>query len=107
MEPITKAPIKSINKTQIVQVISDRLDVTRILAARFLEVLVDIAGEALTRDRILIIPDLVQLTLCETKARTARKAKSFSGEDIVIPAKPASKKVAVKPIGQTKKISKS
>ena len=106
MEPVTKTPLKSINKTQIVQVISDRLDVTRIMAARFLEVLVDIAGEALIRDHILIIPDLVQLTLYETKAKPARPSKSFSGEPILIPAKPASKKVGAKPLGQTKKISK-
>ena len=104
MEP-TKTPLKSINKTQLVQVISDRLDITRIQAARFLEVLSDIAVEALTRDNILIIPDLVQLTIRETAARPARRGIGFDKQMKDFPATPAKKKVAAKPVGQTKKVS--
>jgi nucleoid DNA-binding protein len=104
MEP-NKTPLKSINKTQLVQVISDRLDITRIQAARFLEVLNDIATEALNRDHILIIPDLVQLSIKETAGRPARRGVGFDKQPKDFPAFPAKKKVAAKPVGQIKKVS--
>lgn len=96
---------KSINKTQIIQVISDRLDVTRIQAARFLEVLGDIAEEALTRDKIFIIPDLVQFAIKETKGRPARRGVGFDKQPTEFPATPPKRKVAAKPVGQIKKVS--
>ncbi len=103
MEP-TKTPLKSINKTQLVQVISDRLDTTRIQAARFLEVLNDIAAEALTRDHILIIPDLVQLTIRGVAAKPSRSGFDFNGQPKVFPAMPAKNRVIAKPVGQIKKV---
>lgn len=100
----TKPPLKSINKTQIIQVISDRLDVTRVQATRFLEVLSDIAAEALQRDGIFMVADLVQFSIKETKERTARNLKGFNGQIIEVPAIPPTKKVVAKPLGKVKNI---
>lgn len=91
-------------KTQLIQILSDRINVNKQQATLFLETLGDVAAETLDKDGKFVIPDLVKFTLKNKAATPERQGVNpFTKTPMTIPAKPASKKVATSAIGDLKK----
>lgn len=93
-------------KTQLVQILADRLALSKSQANLFLENLAEVAEETLKKEGTFVLPNLVKLTLKDKPATPERQGVNpFTKAAITIAAKPASKKIKASVIGDLKKFS--
>jgi DNA-binding protein HU-beta len=91
-------------KTQLVQVLAERMNLSKTQAALFIETLCDVAAETLEKEKEFTVPDFVKLILRDTPAKSARQGiNPFTKEPMTIAAKPAAKKILVRVTGDMKK----
>jgi nucleoid DNA-binding protein len=77
---------------------------TKAQVSYVLGVLVDVVKEELNAGRPIKIPNLVQISLAEKPATAARPGRNpFTGEAIMIKAKPARRVVKVRALSALKK----
>ncbi len=87
---------KRMTKAELIAALADKTDLSKKEIQGVLEALRDIAKKELGRrgPGELVIPDLVKLQVRLSPARKARKGRNpRTGEEVIIPAKPAQKKV--------------
>ena len=94
--------MKTITKTQLLTQIAERTDITKRKAGEVLDALNDVMVEQLKGAGAITLPGMLKLSLKDKPATAARPGRNpFTGEDIMIKAKPASKTVkalALKPL---------
>lgn len=91
-------------KTQLVQILADRLNLNKQQANLFLENLAEVAEDTLKKEGTFVLPNLVKFTLKDKPATAERQGVNpFTKTAITIPAKPASKKIKASVIGELKK----
>lgn len=95
---------EKMTKTQLVQVLADRMNLDKRQAVLFLETLSDVAFESLKKEGEFAVPDFVKLVLRDKPATTERQGVNpFTKAAMVIPAKPASKKIVARATGDLKR----
>jgi nucleoid DNA-binding protein len=93
-----------LTKAKLVQVLADRSNLSKQQTNLVLENLSDVLEEELKRDGAFTIPNLAKFTLKDKPATPERKGINPSTQEpIIIPAKPASKRVRASVIGDLKK----
>jgi len=81
-------------KPQLIQVLAERLNLSKLQAKLFLENLATVAEESLKKDGVFILPDMAKFTMKDKAATPERQGVNpFTKEPMVIPAKPATKKI--------------
>jgi len=91
-------------KTQLVQVLAERMNLTKTQAVLFFDTLTDVASETLEKEGEFVVPDFVKLVVRDTPAKPERKGVNpFTKEPMTIAAKPASKKIVARPTGDLKR----
>lgn len=100
MPPKARAPKqKSMTKSQVVGELSTRVGLTRAQTNEVFIALTALIQEELAGGRQLTIPGLVKVSLSQKPATVARQGRNpFTGETIMIKAKPARKVVKVRAI---------
>jgi DNA-binding protein HU-beta len=92
------------NRTQLVQLLAERTDIPKAKANLLLETLYEVATENLKQHGEFAIPNFVKLVLKDKPATKERQGMNpFTKTPVTIPAKPASKKVSARPVGDLKK----
>jgi nucleoid DNA-binding protein len=91
-------------KTQVIARVTGSSNVPKDQVEAVLEALQEVAISSLKSDGEFVIPGLVKITSKDKPATSERQAMNpFTKLSITIPAKPASKKLAAKPVGPLKK----
>jgi len=95
----TKPPTKS----EIFSTIAEKTDMTKKDVAAVFEQLEDVIEKSLKKHGVFTMPGLCKMTVKKKPATKARKGKNpFTGEEIMIKAKPASKTVRIRPLKNLK-----
>lgn len=85
---------KRLTKQQLLGEIAYRTEITRRKAGEVLEALRDVVIEQLGSAGSIVVPELAKFTLKQRAATPERQGKNhFTGETVMIKAKPASKTV--------------
>ncbi len=91
--------MKKLTKSQLLSEIADRSGVTKKEAGEVLDALRDVVIEQLKGVGVVVLPLGLKLTLKDKPATKARPGRNpFTGEEITIKAKPASKTVKALPL---------
>jgi len=91
-------------KTQLVEVISQRLGHTKSEMSKFVDCYAEVIAGALKQDGEVVVPGLVKLKLKDTPATPeCERMNPFTKQMAKVAAKPASKKVKVSPLAALKK----
>ncbi len=94
-----KAPTKG----QIMTQIADRTDLPKRDVAAVFEELEGVMTKSLKQNKEFSLPGICKMTVKKKPARKARKGRNpFTGEEIMIKAKPASKVVKIRPLKKLK-----
>jgi DNA-binding protein HU-beta len=105
-QPFTDDPWRSfmpLTQSQLVTAIADRADLPKSEAKRALSALEDVVLQELGNAQKVRIGGLVQLTVRVKPAQKKRKGRNpATGEEIDIPAKPASVDVRARPLARAK-----
>jgi len=92
------------SKTQLISDLAQKTNLAKGQVSDILEALASLATQTLKTEGEFTIPGLVKITSKEKPATAERQGLNpFTKQPIVIPAKPASKKLAAKPIAALKK----
>lgn len=90
-------------KSKLIQVLSDRLDLTRSQANLFLEVLFEVAVDTLKAEGTFVIPGVTKLVVKNKPASPERQGRNpATNEPITIAAKPATKDVKARVLQELK-----
>jgi len=90
---------KSLTKSQLLSEVAERSGITKKQVGEVLDALRDVVVEQLKGKVPVTLPGLLKLTLKDKPATEARPGKNpFTGEDIMIKAKPAFKAVKALPL---------
>jgi DNA-binding protein HU-beta len=93
----------ALTQTQLATAVADRTGLTKADAKRALEALEDVVLEEIGNAEKVRIGGLVQLTVRVKPAQKKRKGRNpATGEEIEIPAKPASVDVRARPLARAK-----
>lgn len=91
-------------KTQLIQLLADRLDLPRTKVTLMFETLGEVTADNLKKDGVSIIPGLVKFTMKDKPATPERQGVNpFTKEKITIPAKAATKKIKTAPLNDLKR----
>ncbi len=91
-------------KTQLLQILAERVNLSKAQVNLVLENLTEVAGTTLKSGESFTVPNLVKFTVKTKSATGARTGiNPFTKEPMEIAAKPASKKVRAAAIGDLKK----
>lgn len=102
MAPKVNKP-KSLTKTQMAGEIAAKAGLTKTQVMEVFAALEDVVGAELKAGHPVTIPGLVKVTLQHKAATAARKGRNpFTGEEIMIKAKPARKVVRVRALKNLK-----
>ena len=94
-----KAPTKG----QIMTQIADRTDLPKRDVQAVFEELEGVMTKSLKQNKEFSLPGICKMTVKKKPARKARKGRNpFTGEEIMIKAKPASKVVKIRPLKKVK-----
>ena len=93
-------------KSQIHSEIAEKTDLTKKDVAAVFDALQDVMERSLKQNEAFTLPGLCKMVVKNKPATKARKMVSpFSGEEIDVPAKPASKTVKVRPLKTLKEMA--
>ena len=91
-------------KSQFVESIATRLGLTKSDASKYVDHYTAAVVDALKAEGEVILPGLVKITLKDTPAMPeGQRMNPFTKQMVTVAAKPASKKVKVRPVGPLKK----
>lgn len=91
------------SKSQILTQIADRTDLPKRDVAAVFEELEGVMKKSLKQNQEFNLPGLCKMVVKKKPARKARKGRNpFTGEEIMIKAKPASKQVKIRPLKKLK-----
>lgn len=94
----------TMTKTQIVSLIAEKANLSKSQVTNVLELIEEMAIDQLKSSGAFVVPGLVKLTSKDKPATPERQGVNpFTKAPVTIPAKPASKKVAARPVGSLKK----
>ena len=94
-------------KNELVRAIAEKTGLTLKDVEALLTAQAEVVGEVVKAYDEVTIPGVVKVSTDDTKPRAERTMKSgLTGKEIVIPAKPAGKKVVVKAVKSLKDIVK-
>jgi len=97
--------MKPLTKSQLMDAISEKTDLAKKDCTAVYDALVEVIGEQLQGVGALTLPALLKLSVKDKPATPERPGKNpFTGEDIIIKAKPASKKVKAVPLKPLKDV---
>ena len=102
-----KAPVKSPTKSEVYGTISDQTDLTKRQVASVFDSLGTVIKKNLGSrgPGMFSLPGLCKMTVKKKPATKARKGRNpFTGEEIMIKAKPASKAVRIRPLKALKEM---
>jgi nucleoid DNA-binding protein len=86
-------------KPKMMDAISDKTDLAKKDCTAIYDALVEVVTEQLQSEGAITLPGLVKLTVKDVAAQPERPGKNpFTGEDIIVKAKPASKRVKALPL---------
>ena len=92
---VKKAPTKS----EVYTSISDKTELPKRQVADVFNELTTVIGKSLKRNGSFTMPGICKMTVKKKPATKARPGRNpFTGEDIMIKAKPASKAVRIRPL---------
>ena len=91
-------------KTQFITLLAEHTGNTQTATEKFVNSYAEVVAAALKAQGEITIPGLVKLVVKEKEAQPEKQQKNpFTGLMITVKAKPASKKIVVKPITALKK----
>ena len=91
-------------KTQFTEALATTMGITKSEASKVIDAYATTATASLKANGEITLPGLVKLTLKDTPAQPeCQKMNPFTKQMVTVAAKPASKKVKVKPIAALKK----
>jgi nucleoid DNA-binding protein len=86
-------------KPKMMDAISDKTDLAKKDCTAIYDALVEVVAEQLRTTGAITLPGLVKLTVKDVPARPEHPGKNpFTGEDIIVKAKPASKRIKALPL---------
>jgi nucleoid DNA-binding protein len=86
-------------KSQLLNAVSEKSDLAKKDCAAVYDALVEVIGQQLKKDGALTLPGLIKLKVVDKPAVPEHPGKNpFTGEDIIVKAKPASKRVKALPL---------
>ena len=92
-------PAKAPTKGQLFGTIAEKSELSRRQVAEVFTILNDEAVRSLKKHKQFTLPGLAKLTVKNKPATKSRKGRNpFTGEEITIKAKPASKAVRIRPV---------
>lgn len=92
------------SKSKFVEAIATRLGVSKSEASKFVDAYAEASIEALKAEGETTLPGLVKVALKDIPAKPERQGiNPFTKQPVTIAAKPATKKVKVRPIAHLKK----
>jgi len=92
------------SKSKFIEAIATRLGVTKADASKYVDHYAAAVVEALRAEGEVTLPGLVKITLKDTPAQPeGERMNPFTKQMVKVAAKPASKKVKVRPIAHLKK----
>lgn len=95
----TKSASKAPTKSEIFSAIADKTQLSKKQVNAALTELADVAIKSLKKNGVFAVPGLCKMVVKKKPATKARKGRNpFTGEEIMIKAKPASKAVRIRPI---------
>ena len=91
-------------KTQLIEALATHLGSTKSDCGKFVDGLTEVVTASLKTEGEVTVPGLVKIVLKDKAATEAHtKLNPFTRKMVDVPAKPASKKVAAKPLAALKK----
>ena len=91
------------SKSQILSQIADRTELPKRDVAAVFDELETVMTKSLKQNKEFNLPGLCKMVVKKKPARKARKGRNpFTGEEIMIKAKPASKQVKIRPLKKLK-----
>jgi len=91
-------------KTQFVSLLAEKANLSKSQVNNVLDLIEELAIDQLKTDGAFVLPGLVKLTSKDKAATPERQGVNpFTKAIVTIPAKPASKKLAARPVGSLKK----
>lgn len=92
-------------KSEVFGTIADQTDLTKRQVAEVFEALNGVIKKSLKQNDAFTLPGLAKMVVKKKPATKARPGKNpFTGEDIMIKAKPASKTVRIRPLKNLKEM---
>ena len=96
---------QNITKSELLNVLSDRTELSKQQINGLFEALEDVIAEAVKTEKTINIPNLCKIYVHKRPASKSREMKSpATGEMIIVPAKPAHKVVKVKAVKNLKEM---
>lgn len=95
------APVKPLNKSQIVGVLSEKTGLSKVQVNSVLATLDEVIKQQLGKkgSGAFVLPGLLKLQVRMRPAQPAKKGRNpATGEEMTIPAKKASKRIAARPL---------
>lgn len=99
----TAATKKPPTKSEVYSTIADKTDLTKKQVGLVIDELNDVMVKSLKRNGAFTLPGVAKMVVKKKPATKARKGRNpFTGEEIMIKAKPASKAVRIRPLKNLK-----
>ena len=94
---------KSPTKSEVYSTIAEKTDLTKKQVGLVMDELQNVMVKSLKKNGMFTLPGLAKMTVKKKPATKARKGRNpFTGEEIMIKAKPASKTVRIRPLKNLK-----
>jgi nucleoid DNA-binding protein len=92
-------------KSEVFSNIAEKTELSKKQVSAVFDAMQDEIAKSLKKNGVFTLPGLAKMTVVKKKATKARPGKNpFTGEDIMIKAKPASKNVRVRPLKNLKEM---